>query len=130
MYVRAFATSAFAVLCGLLVAAPSSPSPVELHLALEKSEPAAEAVVTEVTEVTLWFTQRPQDETTSIRILNAEGDLVPSSDAAPLPEQPTVFRTVPEASLADGPYEVVWRTMAADGHVISGDFGFAVRSSE
>lgn len=130
MSVRAPTLSAAAVLCGLLVAAPSYPSAAELHLALEKSEPAANAVVTEVAEVTLWFTQRPQDETTSIRILNDAGDLVPASDAASLPDQPTVFRTTPESPLTDGSYQVVWRTMATDGHVISGDFGLTVRSSE
>ncbi|MFP3947872.1 MAG: copper resistance protein CopC [Longimicrobiales bacterium] len=130
MYARALTVCAAAILCGLTGAAPSYPSPAELHLVLEKSEPTADAVVAEVSEVTLWFSQRPQDESTSIRILTGGGDLVPSSDAAPLPDQPTVFRTIPESSLPDGSYQVVWRTMAADGHVISGDFGFTVRSSE
>lgn len=122
---------AAAVLGVLLVAAPSPPSSaVEFHLALEKSEPAADVVVAEVSQVTLWFTQEPQEGTTSIRLVDADGEMVPSSEPAPAPDDATAFSTSPEDPLVDGAYQVVWRAMAADGHVVNGDFGFTVRSSE
>lgn len=120
-----------AVALGVLVGvAPSHSSSVEFHLALEKSEPAADAVVPEVSEVTLWFTQEPQEGTTSVRVVDSAGDVVPASEPSAAPDDGTVFTTVLEERLEEGSYQVVWRAMAADGHVVNGDFGFRVRSSE
>ena len=36
------------------------------------------------------------------------------------------FRAVPAADLAPGEYEVEWRGLSDDGHVMQGSFGFTV----
>lgn len=130
MSIRNLTVPAAAALCVLVTAAPSHSSSAELHLALEKSEPAADAVVPEVGEVTLWFTQAPQEATTSIRVVDSGGDVVPASEPTAASDDGTVFTSSMEQPLAEGAYQVVWRAMAADGHVVNGDFGFTVRSSE
>jgi methionine-rich copper-binding protein CopC len=96
------------------------------HFRLERSEPAAEAVVAEVAEVRLWFSQEPQSGSTSIRVVNAAGELVPAAEVAASTDDPRVQFLALDGPLLSGAYRVFWRAMAADGHVVRDEFVFTV----
>lgn len=100
------------------------------HLALQSSMPEADTTVESPSEVLLKFTQEPQEGTTSIRLLDAHGDLVASGETAQSTEDPTVFTSSLEAPLGGGVYTVAWRAMAEDGHVVAEEFAFTVGTAE
>ena len=100
-----------------------------LHFSLSKSEPAAEATVSPPEELRLWFTQAPQDKSTSIRLLAGDaGDAVVET-GPPIPdsEDDKVYSVAVGRTLEAGGYNVAWRAMAADGHVVRGQIPFTVR---
>ena len=99
-----------------------------LHLALEKSAPAADEVVTSPPEIRLWFTQAPQRGVTTIRAADPTGGAVALGDVQEDRADPKVISAPVRGVLAPGRYTVEWRTMAADGHVVGGEFAFAVRA--
>jgi len=118
---------------GTLVAAmaafaPPRPSPAnEMHLQLERSEPAADATVHEApTEIRLWFTQSPQIDGTSVRVLPVGGEPLETGDAHLAEEDDELVLASLAEPLASGRYEVRWRAMARDGHVVRGTFEFQV----
>lgn len=112
-----------------LPVALSSLEPVR-HLALDRSVPEADAVVESATEVRLWFTEAPHEGSTSIRVIDGAGNLVPSTEAAASAEDVRAFFVTVDRPLVDGVYKVAWRALAADGHAASEEFTFTVRSSE
>jgi len=75
--------------------------------------------------VSIWFTQELEQAFSTIRILDAKGNVVASSDRAVDPSDRTLLRlAVPP--LSPGTYRVVWRVLSVDSHVTEGDFTFAV----
>lgn len=116
-----------AVLLGLLLSAATLPaSPAARHFDLEGSTPAADATVHHVEEVRLWFTAAPQAGATSIRVIDAAGEPVPTGDVVAVGDGGRTFGVRLPDMLAPGAYTVAWRSMAADGHVVRGDFAFSV----
>ncbi len=105
-----------------LAAAPAA----SMHFALDRSVPEAGATVSSPSAVTLWFTQVPQDNSVSIRLVDARGGLVASSDPVQSSDDGTRFDIRPSASLAPGAYTVAWRGIGQDGHTVRGDFAFTV----
>ncbi|MDX1579919.1 MAG: copper resistance protein CopC, partial [Gemmatimonadota bacterium] len=100
-----------------------------LHLELDKSAPEAGAVLAESpSSVTLWFTQAPQMAGTSVRLVSG-GEPLDLGDAVASEDDPKIIVLAISEPLADGEYTVVWRAMAADGHVVRGDFPFTVRAA-
>jgi len=97
-----------------------------LHLKLDKSAPEADATVSSVSEVRLWFSQKPDAQGTSIRVIDASGEPVPTSDLAADSGDAKVQYVTLAAPLAAGAYTVSWRAMSPDGHVVRGDYAFAV----
>ena len=61
-----------ALLVGGLAAATTPVYESEIHFALSKSAPVADASAENVTEIRLWFTEAPSEGTTSIRLLDAD----------------------------------------------------------
>ena len=100
------------------------------HLKLIKSEPLAnDKLATSPTQVKLWFTQRPELTVTSIKVKSGTGAAVVERALAPLSRDAAAASPITApvgAALASGHYEVVWRTMARDGHVLSGVIPFDV----
>ncbi|HLU66431.1 MAG TPA: copper resistance protein CopC [Kofleriaceae bacterium] len=99
------------------------------HFDLSGSEPEADATVPAPDTVTLWFTEVPQENSVSIRLVDAEGELVDASDASQDPEDGRKFSVTPGATLVPGRYTVAWRGIGSDGHTVRGDFGFSVAPS-
>lgn len=122
--------------CALLVAIlgaallPAAASAARLHLALRRAEPAANAQVAgPVRELRLWFTQRAELRVTTVKVTDAKGAEVATGalargDAADAPIVAPL-----KAPLAPGAYTVRWRTMARDGHVVSGGYAFTVTAA-
>ncbi len=118
----------FAVLLTtVLVGAHAAPDHGE-HLQLDRSAPAADSTVSTPAEIRLWFSQATQEDATSIRLVDGDGELVELGEVTPAEGRTVHSASVPGA-LAPGSYTVAWRTMAADGHVVRGDFSFAVAST-
>ena len=100
------------------------------HLKLIRSEPLANAHLTaSPTDVKLWFTQRPELTVTSIKVKLGTGTTAVERALAPLARAAAANSPITApvgAALAPGHYEVVWRTMARDGHVLNGVIPFDV----
>lgn len=100
------------------------------HLKLMRSMPAANArLAASPVEVKLWFTQRPELTVTSIKITSGTGTAAVERALAPLARAAANGAPITApvgAALAAGHYEVVWRTMARDGHVLNGVIPFDV----
>lgn len=96
------------------------------HFALSRSAPAADATVASADEVRLWFTEAPEDNSIGIRLIDADGEAVATTEPSADPENGAVFFVKPESALSAGRYTVSWRGIGDDGHVVRGDFGFSV----
>ena len=114
----------------LLMAAPALIAAMRpLHFALERSAPADKAVVTSISEIRLWFTEEPMDmgqSTVSVRLLDADKELVPTGNAVLDPQDAKVYSLALPSGLAPQTYTVAWRGMGDDGHVVRGEFTFTV----
>jgi copper resistance protein C len=104
-----------------------------LHLKLSRSEPTANArLAVSPTQVKLWFTQRPELTVTSIKVVSGGGATAVERALAPLTRAAASGSPIVApvgAALSAGHYEVRWRTMARDGHVLSGVIPFDVGSA-
>ena len=96
------------------------------HFQLNKSAPEAETTVSAPSEVRLWFSQVPQEGTTSIRVLDPAGEPIHTADVVQAADEDTAFSVALHGTLAPGEYTVAWRAMGQDGHVVRGDFPFTV----
>jgi methionine-rich copper-binding protein CopC len=108
----------------LIAAAPATAG--EFHLDLSRSVPEAGSEVHMAHDLSLWFTQSPQEGSVSVRLVDGAGDLVESGDPARDPEDGTAFRVDLGGHLGAGAYTVHWRAMGDDGHVVRGEFSFSV----
>ncbi|MDZ7779643.1 MAG: copper resistance protein CopC [Gemmatimonadota bacterium] len=115
-----------ALSCALLAALVAAVPSATLHFDLSRSVPEAGATVPAPSEITLWFTEVPQDNSISIRLIDPRGDLVDSTEPNQDAEDGTMFSIAPSASVAPGEYTVAWRGIGQDGHTVRGDFGFTV----
>jgi methionine-rich copper-binding protein CopC len=105
------------------------------HLKLLRSIPAANASVPAgaLPPVQLWFSQRPELAVTSVKLKPAAGDASTERTLAPLARgaartAPIVAQTT-GVTVAPGAYVLTWRTMARDGHVLSGTIPFTVTAT-
>ena len=100
------------------------------HAEYDHSDPAADATVnTAPTQVRIWFTEelfRRQGQN-GIEVHNEAGERVDLDDATIDDDDRTLMTISLAADLADGRYQVHWRTTSADdGHEGQGDFAFTV----
>ena len=96
-----------------------------LHFALSKSVPEKDATVAPPDELRLWFTQEPQENSLSIRLLAGE-ELVETGPAEEDPDDGKVFSVAIENALDVGDYTIAWRGLGQDGHVVRGEIPFTV----
>ena len=109
---------------------PTQARATALHFGLSKSVPAADSTVAAPESVQLWFTEVPQDGSVSIRVIDAAGGAIHTSDVAQSTDEPASFSVELHHALADGTYTVAWRGMGSDGHVVRDDFLFTVTSQQ
>jgi len=111
---------------GILAAATGGEADAPRHFALSKSSPEAGASVQTPNEIRLWFTQEPQEGTTQIRLVEADDHGVHVMDVAQDANDPTSFYIELHGTLPAGTYNVSWRGMGEDGHVVRDTFQFTV----
>ena len=117
---------------GLLASLVNAPAPAlaaQWHLHMERSAPAADSENNMVHAVTLWFSEAPQDNSVTLRLIDESGDLVETGTVTRDAEEATAFTTSLNPMLAPGTYTVSWRAMGDDGHVVRGEFVFGVSTS-
>ena len=97
------------------------------HGSLQSSEPAGGSSLDRApAAVTLRFSERPDPNLSTVRVLDSGGRVVAGGPARPVAGRPLELR-VPTAGLAAGGYTVSWRIVSAvDGHRTDGVFGFGV----
>ena len=128
---RSLLVAALAVVPALLmmksnaVAAPAAEL-VRFHLALSKSEPAANDTLASPKAIKLWFTETVKVTETGVQITGPDKKLVPTAaiTIAVAAKSPAVAEI--KETLKPGAYTVDWKTMADDGHPTKGTFVFTV----
>ncbi len=110
----------------LLAAAPHA----SMHLRLVKAEPGINGTVDKApTDIRLFFSQAPQMEGTSIRLLtDAQKEIALEPSKADEKDKSIVAAHIKQP-IGLGTYTVAWRAMAADGHVLKDEFTFTVKSA-
>lgn len=114
------------------------------HLKLLRSDPADAAVLaTAPTAVRLWFSQRAEVAVTRVQLVGPRGPVAlgtlaraeaAAASAGEVPRMPLRPGHVAEEAVVvpvrgpmpPGAYTITWRTMAADGHPVSGRVAFRV----
>jgi copper transport protein len=119
-------TALTAGLVGALVAASPMAHDDAFHFALDRSAPEADATVEAPSEIRLWFTEEPQEGTTSIRVVEAEDAGVHVTEVVQDEEDATSFYVQLHGALPAGTYTVSWRGMGDDGHVVRDSYQFSV----
>jgi copper transport protein len=97
------------------------------HGSLQSSEPAGGSSLERApAAVTLRFSERPDPDLSTVRVLDSGGRVVAGGPARPVAGRPLELQ-VPMAGLPAGGYTVSWRIVSAvDGHRTDGVFAFGV----
>ena len=94
------------------------------HASLTKALPAVDGtVVVAPTELTLWFSERPDLPLSNIRLLGPDSVSVPVTAPRAAADSMAIMTTV-RGTLAPGKYTVRYRTAGPDGHVMAGKYSF------
>jgi len=94
-----------------------------VHIRLESSVPeAGEVLATAPERFELRFSGPVNEALSSLVLVAPSGDSVHVAVGAPGEDDRILVGDVPE--LTAGEYLVLWRTVSADGHPVSGEFGF------
>jgi len=96
------------------------------HFALTRSAPEAGASVPSPEEVRLWFTQAPQENSVSIRLVDAAGNAVSTGEVVSDDSDGQSVAVSVGGVLSAGAYSVSWRGVGDDGHIVRGEFAFSV----
>jgi len=104
----------------------SKQSPLSYHFGVDKTVPAKDTSVVSVSQIGIWFTQVPQKNSVSIRLVDAEESLVTGVEFEAGSADPTAFIAHLDSTLPVGDYKVFWRGIGQDGHAVTGDYTFTV----
>ena len=98
------------------------------HLALVRSEPAEDTIVTVApTAIRLFYTQAPTLTGTRVRLTDAQGTVV-ALGAVKADEADAKILSAPlTGTLSAGVHTVTWRALSTDGHIVEGTFDFTFR---
>ena len=111
--------------CCLLLVLPSAR--LSAHAFLEHSDPPVGGKVHSApAAVRIWFTEAIEPVFSSIQVLDARGKQVDKKDTHSDRSNRSLLQVSLLPRLEPGIYKVVWRVVAVDTHVTSGDFRFQV----
>jgi methionine-rich copper-binding protein CopC len=113
----------------IVVGGLATGSHASAHAVLETASPAdGELLEDSPSEVVATFTEPPDPELSTMRVLDPGGAEVGSGPAEVDPSRRRM--TVPVDDLTDGVYTVAWRAVSqVDGHVTAGSYSFGPRRS-
>lgn len=114
-----------AALLTAFVTVGSAAEAATFHFELKKSEPAANATVPSPSAVRLFFSEAPEEGSVGIRLIAGE-EPMETGEVTVDEHDATVFSVSLGRSLPAGTYTVSWRGIGDDGHVVRGDYDFAV----
>lgn len=98
-----------------------------LHVRLESSTPAADAVISEAPPaLRLRFSGRIEPRYTDVSLLAPDGGAVPLGSIEFTPGSDREFTAAMPPVGIPGVYTVRWRTAGADGHVLQGSYTFTL----
>lgn len=113
----------------MLLLALLSPSALHAHARFLRSEPAAGSTVSVPPgTVRLVFSEAPEIAFSSIRLVTPGGDTLAIGNLRHDSLGTHALTGDIPLALEDGPYRIVWRTAARDGHVLKGTVEFRVAS--
>ncbi len=96
---------------------------LEAHMKLEKSEPAAAAVIAAPpATVQVFFSEEPDLKVSDLEIKGPGKVTLASLEAVEKSLKASV-----RGEVADGAYTVSWRAAGKDGHIQKGEFSFTVK---
>ena len=96
------------------------------HFGIAKSVPEENGQAQSVSKVEVWFTQVPQKNSVSIRLVRSDQSLVSAAIFDSKSDAPKGFLADLDHNLDLGEYEVLWRGIGQDGHVVNGSYSFMV----
>ncbi len=109
--------------CAALALVLVGTAALEAHMKVEKTEPAANAVVTTpATLVQIVFSEAPDLKVSKLEI---KGPAATTKLAAPQVADKALKAAI-QGDMPDGVYTVSWQAAGPDGHVQKGDFTFTV----
>jgi copper transport protein len=116
-----------AALAGLSLAGGALMSPAGAHAQVKKSSPADGALLQESpSEVSVTFTEPPDEGLSTIDVLSSSGQSVTSGESELDPADAHTLRVGVQA-LPKGVYTIAWRAVSkTDGHVTGGSLSFGV----
>lgn len=118
----------FALLALPAVLLGTAASPAAAHDVLESTEPADGAVLTAAPEQVVLTFSAEQAGVGAEVVVTGPGDTSWSEGVAAVAGS-TVTQALADG-MPDGAYTVSWRSVAQDGHPVTGSFGFTVASPE
>ena len=105
-----------------------SPALKLAHAIVVRTSPAQGDVASEnIGKVDVWYDAGIRDDFAALAVVSETGDRVDKRDAAIDSADPTHVSTSINV-LAPGKYTVRYRAMSADGHIVSGKWGFEVHA--
>lgn len=97
------------------------------HAMMVKSNPARRAVVSAAPkQVCLWFSERLEAAYSSATVVRLKGAPVIHEPASVAPDDPKLL-VIPLPPLEPGTYEVRYRVLSVDGHVVKSSFTFTLK---
>ncbi len=102
----------------------SAPAVLDAHMKVEKTEPAADAVIAAAPpSISVVFSEAPDLKVSSLEI---KGPSAATKLVQTHVMEKSLMATV-QGDMPDGVYTVSWRGAGKDGHVQKGDFTFTVK---
>jgi len=103
------------------------PNAARGHAYPDHADPKVGATVnTSPDRVRIWFDSELEPDFSTIMVHNAESTMVNNKDGRVNSTDATLLEvSVPR--LPPGKYRVIWRVVARDGHLTSGDYTFSIR---
>lgn len=125
---RRFATLGASALAALVIVLGPGSTAADAHDALVGSDPADGAVLTVAPQqVVLTFTADQLEVGAAVEVTGIDGSRWTAGE--PAVSGATVTQALTQ-SMPSGVFQVVWRSVSADGHPISGELGFSIETPE
>ena len=102
-------------------------APAAAHAVLVRSAPPGRATLAEKPDrAQLWFNERLEPAFSSVSVWSSAGTQVDAADARVGPDDPKRL-SVTLPPLPSGTYNVRYRVLSVDGHVVDSSFSFTIR---
>jgi copper resistance protein C len=112
----------------VLLASLVLPMPVFAHAIMVKSQPVVDSTIAEAPkQVDVWFNDKVGSEYKALAVIDSTGKRVDNKDAAQETfDQSHLYVTIPQ--LPPGTYNVRYRVVSLDTHIVTGKFKFTIKT--